>query len=379
MGVGIGGDYPLSAVLTSEFAPKQHRSRMLAWVFFMQPLGQLFGTIIAIAVTAGLRSSMQDLRRCSSDDCFQAVDRTWRLIVGIGAVPALVAMWVRIWIPESPRYTMDVLKNAGQARSDAYDYFGSPTTSNHEMVQSPGHNRSASNGYTPSSNNDLPPPAQALSTATETENALVDSQGPQGVKVRPSVSTPGSARRDTRSVSNVNQRQQEPSIWRMCRDWFRRFRVYFKKDGNWKPLAGTMLSWALLDFSFYGLGMSSPKTIQKLFDDYDFHSDPVSVYEILFQNAWHSIVIVSIWALLGGMAMIYVVQNSRPAKVQFVFFVVLGIIFIVTGAIFKPLIASQGHIALIVLYAACQFFFNLGPNATTFIVSVSSTRGLHPH
>lgn len=36
VGVGIGGDYPLSAVITSEFASVKHRGRMLASVFAMQ-------------------------------------------------------------------------------------------------------------------------------------------------------------------------------------------------------------------------------------------------------------------------------------------------------------------------------------------------------
>ena len=36
VGVGIGGDYPMSAVITSEFASTRHRGRMMAAVFSMQ-------------------------------------------------------------------------------------------------------------------------------------------------------------------------------------------------------------------------------------------------------------------------------------------------------------------------------------------------------
>ena len=40
MGVGIGGDYPLSAVISSEFASKHIRGRMMTAVFANQGWGQ---------------------------------------------------------------------------------------------------------------------------------------------------------------------------------------------------------------------------------------------------------------------------------------------------------------------------------------------------
>jgi MFS transporter, PHS family, inorganic phosphate transporter len=36
LGFGIGGDYPMSAVVTSEFASTRHRGKMMAAVFSMQ-------------------------------------------------------------------------------------------------------------------------------------------------------------------------------------------------------------------------------------------------------------------------------------------------------------------------------------------------------
>ncbi|OAT09314.1 MFS transporter, PHS family, inorganic phosphate transporter [Blastomyces gilchristii SLH14081] len=36
MGIGIGADYPLSAVIVSEFVPTKSRARMIATVFVMQ-------------------------------------------------------------------------------------------------------------------------------------------------------------------------------------------------------------------------------------------------------------------------------------------------------------------------------------------------------
>jgi PHS family inorganic phosphate transporter-like MFS transporter len=41
MGVGIGGDYPLSAVITSEFAATRSRGRLMTAVFASQGWGFL--------------------------------------------------------------------------------------------------------------------------------------------------------------------------------------------------------------------------------------------------------------------------------------------------------------------------------------------------
>jgi MFS transporter, PHS family, inorganic phosphate transporter len=41
MGVGIGGDYPLSAVITSEFASTRSRGRLMTVVFASQGWGYL--------------------------------------------------------------------------------------------------------------------------------------------------------------------------------------------------------------------------------------------------------------------------------------------------------------------------------------------------
>ncbi|KAI8610544.1 phosphate transporter-like protein, partial [Chytriomyces sp. MP71] len=39
LGIGIGGDYPMSAVITSEFANVRYRGMMLSAVFAMQGIG----------------------------------------------------------------------------------------------------------------------------------------------------------------------------------------------------------------------------------------------------------------------------------------------------------------------------------------------------
>lgn len=77
-------------------------------------------------------------------DCRVAADRSWRIIVGIGAIPACLAMYYRITIPETPRYTFDVQHDVDRADADirAYISHGRPkeavsTNQNSEIPPSP--------------------------------------------------------------------------------------------------------------------------------------------------------------------------------------------------------------------------------------------------
>lgn len=110
MGIGIGADYPLSAVIVAEFSPTKYRGRMMAAVFFCQALGQMVATLTAYVATAGFKRYIagrpQDdcsihSHNQSSQDCARAVDQVWRLVAGLGAFPAALAIVSRLTIPES--------------------------------------------------------------------------------------------------------------------------------------------------------------------------------------------------------------------------------------------------------------------------------------
>jgi len=50
MGVGVGGDYPLSAVIASEFASTRFRGRLMTTVFTAQGWGNLGTTHISSCI-----------------------------------------------------------------------------------------------------------------------------------------------------------------------------------------------------------------------------------------------------------------------------------------------------------------------------------------
>jgi MFS transporter, PHS family, inorganic phosphate transporter len=88
LGVGVGGDYPVSAVMVSEYANRKDRGRLVGMVFGTQALGLIIGPLIALAL----------LGSGASDDV------AWRVLLGLGAVPAAAVMYLRCRMPESPRY-----------------------------------------------------------------------------------------------------------------------------------------------------------------------------------------------------------------------------------------------------------------------------------
>ena len=92
LGIGIGGDYPVSATIISEHANKKDRGKLVAMVFSMQAAGLVTGYVVALIILgAGVRP-----------------DLAWRLLLGLGAVPALATFWLRRRVPESPRFLLDV-------------------------------------------------------------------------------------------------------------------------------------------------------------------------------------------------------------------------------------------------------------------------------
>jgi MFS transporter, PHS family, inorganic phosphate transporter len=97
---------------------------MMAAVFSMQGLGQVFSSIVALAVTAAFRDAFESASNTSTCDyaCQTAADRCWRLIVGVGALPAIFALYYRITIPETPRYTFEVVKDVEKADADIKAY-----------------------------------------------------------------------------------------------------------------------------------------------------------------------------------------------------------------------------------------------------------------
>lgn len=107
LGVSIGGDYPLSATIMSEYANKKTRGAFIAAVFAMQGFGNLAAGIVGVITSKAFE-------KASPYD----IDYAWRIVLMIGAIPALLTYYWRMQMPETARYTALVAKNTKQATAD---------------------------------------------------------------------------------------------------------------------------------------------------------------------------------------------------------------------------------------------------------------------
>ena len=101
LGFGVGGDYPVSAVMVSEYANRKDRGKLVGMVFGTQALGLIIGPLIALALLGAGASN----------------DTAWRVLLALGAVPAAAVIYLRCRMPESPRYQVQVQGKAEQAAS----------------------------------------------------------------------------------------------------------------------------------------------------------------------------------------------------------------------------------------------------------------------
>ncbi|GAA6028201.1 hypothetical protein JCM8097_006911 [Rhodosporidiobolus ruineniae] len=121
MGVGIGGDYPLSAVITSEFAATRIRGRMMTATFWSQGWGQFAAALVTIVCLSAFKKQILN----DPVNYAHHIDFVWRLVIGLGAVPGAVALYFRLTLPETPRFTMDVERNIKQASTDVDAFLAS--------------------------------------------------------------------------------------------------------------------------------------------------------------------------------------------------------------------------------------------------------------
>ncbi len=93
LGIGIGGDYPVSAVLISEYSNSKDRGRLVSLVFSTQAIGLVVGPTLALLLLTTHLSHVMDAK----------------ILLGAGAIPAACVLYFRRKMPESPRFTSKIL------------------------------------------------------------------------------------------------------------------------------------------------------------------------------------------------------------------------------------------------------------------------------
>ncbi|WOL03177.1 hypothetical protein Cni_G11897 [Canna indica] len=120
LGFGIGGDYPLSATIMSEYANKKTRGAFIAAVFAMQGVGIIFAGLVSMTLSAIFLHYNPAPTFAENPELSTqwAGDYLWRIVLMLGALPAIVTFYWRMKMPETARYTAIIAGNAKQAALD---------------------------------------------------------------------------------------------------------------------------------------------------------------------------------------------------------------------------------------------------------------------
>jgi MFS transporter, SP family, arabinose:H+ symporter len=92
IGLAIGADSAIATAYIAEYAPKNRRGSLTMLQQWMITVGILVSYIVALIIFSAFPAS--------------AASSGWRLVLGLGAVPALVGMAMRTRMPESPRWLL---------------------------------------------------------------------------------------------------------------------------------------------------------------------------------------------------------------------------------------------------------------------------------
>jgi MFS transporter, SP family, arabinose:H+ symporter len=92
IGLAIGADSAIATAYIAEFAPRERRGQLSIIQQWMITVGILVSYLVAVVVLVALPNNAGNL--------------DWRLILGIGAFPAILAVALRSKMPESPRWLM---------------------------------------------------------------------------------------------------------------------------------------------------------------------------------------------------------------------------------------------------------------------------------
>lgn len=87
-GLAVGGTLPVDYALMAEYLPKRERGRFLVYLESFWALGTVIIALVAWAVVP------------------QLPETGWRWILAINALPGLLGFWVRLSVPESPRFLL---------------------------------------------------------------------------------------------------------------------------------------------------------------------------------------------------------------------------------------------------------------------------------
>lgn len=110
----------------------------------------------------------------------------------------------------------------------------------------------------------------------------------------------------------------------------------------------------------YGLSLNNATILQVI----GYSNNGTSTYDNLYNTAIGNLIIVLAGAVPGYWVAVATLDTLGRKTIQMGGFIILTILFVIMGFAYWHLSGN----ALLAIYVLAQFFFNFGPNTTTFIV-----------
>ncbi|KAH8754350.1 major facilitator superfamily domain-containing protein [Diaporthe sp. PMI_573] len=334
LGFGIGAEYPVSAVIAAEFASTDTRAVVMASVFLMQSVGRF----LAIGIGLGsLRSVMQQYDVQMDEPNIGAaevkakvvIDIVWRTVIGMGGVIALIAVGLRLTIPESPRYYSGILKDLRKA-AIAVKQAGGDLSED----QRPETSLSLETHRSYGKDDKEPTPWFKAAQRYLKDGGWKPLLGISSIWFLLDVCFYGTSL-DSPGTLNV--------LWLETR--------VFNTTGPF--VNGTVAVWNAT-LPIWNADPALPNaTIQRALND----------------NAVRTLLLSSIASLAGSLVAIPMVHYANRRRLLIYTSLALSLLFIATGASVVRTYARPTHYLSMVFFALAQFMFNVGPNTLTFIIT----------
>ncbi|KAL9099549.1 MAG: hypothetical protein Q9163_004969 [Psora crenata] len=299
LGIGIGGDYPISASIVAERSHLKRRGQMLAWIFSNQGWGTLAGSVVTLIILACFAHSL------NQDSKYGQLDAVWRLQMGLALIPALATLWPRLKMPEGKKYIesreLNVSRPPGSfSKTASCTSHNKPGKGSRELIVSDG---------------------REVQAEIDAARAEIETQGQR-------------ARLDV-------------------------FFTYFSEWRHLKVLLGTMSCWFLLDVAFFGTNLNQSVILDEIG-----YSKGKNEYDKLKRNAIGNLIIAVAGYVPGYFFTIFFIEKLGRRWIQIQGFLICALMFAIVAGGYHHIGTAGKFICL----AIAQFFFNFGPNSTTFII-----------
>eukprot|EP00986_Skeletonema_menzelii_P013228 scaffold7559_cov137-Skeletonema_menzelii.AAC.12 len=408
LGIGAGGVYPLAAVLAAEskgdddddndstdsihlqnggYSPTSsvddddenanHVSfmasesgdeiasfRRIALTFSTQGLGFITVPLIAYILLE---------LRCN-------VDFIWRFLLGIGALPGFVVLFLRLRQAKRIRDKQARQDEANDLSDIILDYSDENDTGENDVTEKSERAESGSVEMAPSSTEcSSSPPSSLLLNDSHDSQELQEPDNELALVEHSYIESDMEEAANYNEPHRISNQLQSPSLWESIAS----------EPNLCRKFVGTAGTWFLFDVLFYGNTLFEPLVLEAAFGSHNGGNDGY----LLLQTTVRDSLVISLLSLPGYFVTVAVIGKrtcgccskhssasspnrcgfpscfpcyQTPTFIQMQGFLFMFFLYLSIGLFWVKL--SNMQWLLLLLYAASFFFANYGPNTTTFLL-----------